>query len=584
MEDTRLQAMNKFIGITTSVFVGILPLLYNRNGILGRESILFYTLFLAIIALELLIIQTTKKKYPQESYYKDRFRVKLTYTDLAISGYVMWSLLNVALITHFRVDSLIIWRWITIILAYTLFRLLLKKKVILYGIVISGMVQSLIAISQKLWFIESNHRLFDVTGSFGNPGQLGGYLAICFVVSVCLIRRHKRWHQILFSFSTIIIGAGLLLSDSRASWLGALFGVGMLALKTILLWIKKYKVSSLEFAAIIVVIGSIFLYQYRPGSADSRLLIWRVSANMVADKPIVGHGINSFGEKYMLYQADYFKTDTNRRFIMSADNTAYPYNEFIHITIEQGIIGLILLLLMISTSLIGNSSNTLNSFFRAPLIALMIFSAFSYPTDIFPLLFMFPLLLGNIDNKPILQFSPNKWSLAFIGSSLIAIALFGLNSITFYRNTSIQLRDLQKKDNADAIAYCGNNYQQLISNHRFNLIYLRWLGEHSLNLLDADKIDRIIPYSETYCILGDFYRRIGMHGKAEEAYKRAALMIPTRLRPNYNLWKLYLEIGDTINAIKISNTILSQPLKVENTYTISAKVEIRNFLESNYPK
>ena len=65
-----------------------------------------------------------------------------------------------------------------------------------------------------------------------------------------------------------------------------------------------------------------------------------------------------------------------------------------------------------------------------------------------------------------------------------------------------------------------------------------------------------------------------------EAYLcQAAQMIPTRLCPNYQLWKLYVKQGDLMKAKKIGRKILTQPLKVENTYTLKAKVEIKEWLQ-----
>ena len=54
----------------------------------------------------------------------------------------------------------------------------------------------------------------------------------------------------------------------------------------------------------------------------------------------------------------------------------------------------------------------------------------------------------------------------------------------------------------------------------------------------------------------------------------AAQMIPTRLRPNHQLWQLYLRQKDLTKAKKIGQQILTQPLKIENTYTLKAKAEI----------
>ena len=39
-------------------------------------------------------------------------------------------------------------------------------------------------------------------------------------------------------------------------------------------------------------------------------------------------------------------------------------------------------------------------------------------------------------------------------------------------------------------------------------------------------------------------------------------MIPTRMRPKYNLWELYKDIGQSEKAIEIANAILAMELKI----------------------
>ena len=47
---------------------------------------------------------------------------------------------------------------------------------------------------------------------------------------------------------------------------------------------------------------------------------------MIKDKPITGHGIGAFEAKYMDYQAAYFKTYPDSKFVMLADNVKHPFN------------------------------------------------------------------------------------------------------------------------------------------------------------------------------------------------------------------------------------------------------------------
>ena len=39
-------------------------------------------------------------------------------------------------------------------------------------------------------------------------------------------------------------------------------------------------------------------------------------------------------------------------------------------------------------------------------------------------------------------------------------------------------------------------------------------------------------------------------------------MVPTRIRPKYNLWELYKDIGQSEKAIEIANDILAMKLKI----------------------
>lgn len=55
-------------------------------------------------------------------------------------------------------------------------------------------------------------------------------------------------------------------------------------------------------------------------------------------------------------------------------------------------------------------------------------------------------------------------------------------------------------------------------------------------------------------------------------------MVPTRLMPNYKLWRLYEERGDSMEALLMAKTILSQPVKVTNSFTINAKREAEEFI------
>lgn len=151
-------------------------------------------------------------------------------------------------------------------------------------------------------------------------------------------------------------------SRSRAAWLGAIAGCLYIfqtfkrfsTLQTS--FFKPFK----HFKRTLIVAGILFfaialigMYKFKQGSADGRLLIWKVSAGMIKDKPIFGHGTDKFAADYMNYQAAYFKPNPDVPEAMQADNVSYAYNELLKLTVEKGLIGLLLGLCVIGCLFLG---------------------------------------------------------------------------------------------------------------------------------------------------------------------------------------------------------------------------------------
>lgn len=117
-------------------------------------------------------------------------------------------------------------------------------------------------------------------------------------------------------------------------------------------------------------------------SADGRLLIWRCGLEMVKDAPWTGHGIGSFEAKYMDYQADYFKEyGSQNRYAMLADNVKQPFNEYLGVLINFGIVGLALLLGIVGALVYCYRQNPTQEKKIAlyALLSIGVFSFFSYP-------------------------------------------------------------------------------------------------------------------------------------------------------------------------------------------------------------
>ena len=134
----------------------------------------------------------------------------------------------------------------------------------------------------------------------------------------------------------IIIIVAIILSYSRAGI------ISLATISTIFLYQRLDHKRMLRFFLLAGLVALILgCYWMKKDSADGRLLIWQSCINMVKDSPWMGHGLGSFEAHYMDYQAEYFRIyGQQNRYAMLADNVKHPFNEYMGILLNFGIIGL----------------------------------------------------------------------------------------------------------------------------------------------------------------------------------------------------------------------------------------------------
>ncbi len=391
-----------------------------------------------------------------------------------------------------------------------------------YLLVAAGLLQAFLVFGQLVGVFPSRHLLFSVTGFMGNPGQMGGFQAVSLSCCLSLLRECKgRKFRKWTVAAVLLLSVSLAVSDSRAGMVAAVAGAVFVYRDKLqgLFKRRKYLVPVCIGTVAAVAAG---LYFYRSGSVDARLLVWRVSLDMIADKPLTGFGPGNFPYHYMLYQADYFMTRPESSFAAVADNVLYPFNEYIKLAVELGLLGLILFIAALC--IIWRRSKSREGF--APLVALLVFGFFSYPSDKLLLASLLPLAAGAVLND---NTAHNRIRIRLIAASVAAVA-----AIWIYAGSGI-VHPAEK--------YAGT------------------------------------PNCETWCDLGEACENDGDYVQAENYYRTASYMVPTRLRPNYLLWKLYIGSGRETEAREMARKILSMPLKVENTFTLRVRDEVRKAAE-----
>ena len=480
--------------------------------------------------------------------------------------------------SHF--DPLIVCEWFGLAIIYILVRLLDAKVLGMLNasLILGGTIQAFVGILQYFNLFASNNTFFKITGTFANPGHLGGFLALSAIVSLL------TWREKGFSFKgkNILLPSVLFLqilvlvaSNSRAAWLAVIIPILFLLTKKYSILYRKWGMKL--FSLILVLALCIGLYYYKQASADVRVLTWKSSLLMISDAPVFGHGIGSFAANYMPYQARYLENHPGS-FSLIADNNLIAFNEFIHLTCEQGMVGLLLFTCLLALAF-ANATKVkykLTSYFA--LMVLLVFALFSYPASIFPIKICFPLFIGILarDRKALVRFHLKNWQTVSIIMIIILGTTFNIKTYLVYNQAYHSLNNgkyLQQKFYDYSAMKHDKKFLYLLSEQ-----YLRHnLFEESIKV--KKQLAKIAPTSNLLCDLGMLYLHKNELDSALDCFLHARAMTPNHVQPIYGLWLIAKTKNETDERIKLSLEIISKPFRVVNSIVLKARKEAKEYLK-----
>lgn len=178
---------------------------------------------------------------------------------------------------------------------------------------------------------------------FTNSSVLAIADIMCMLLPIALvILMDKRFESILkkaAAFATGSILAGLLASKSRGAWLTELIVVPIAVFR----YLKNSKKFLVTFCIVLVMFLGYMLsnpvyvqriYSITNTTTDhsnaDRIWAWKSAVLMIKDYPVTGVGLGQFRDKYKNYK---YKEETQ--------DLSHTHNNFIHITTESGVVGLI---------------------------------------------------------------------------------------------------------------------------------------------------------------------------------------------------------------------------------------------------
>ena len=475
-------------------------------------------------------------------------------------------------------ESPVFSEWIMVLYAamvYMLARLADKeaRNSLCYGLWLGGILQSVLVWLQVSGVCSSQHRWFDATGSFLNPAPLGAWLALAMLVAfrILLYSRLTLRRKLVGWTSLLMMGGALVIADSRSAFLS--LGVG-----AIMIWMERVRVRySWHWAAMIVAILIVILplYKYRQSSADARIFIWKVCAEMVKDAPLWGHGPQGVKRNYMHYQTSYLETQGTAEERIQATDNVFAFNEGLRTCCEYGLVGLLLVVLVLFFA--WRESKPENPF-RHLLVGWLVFSCFSYPMSVFSLITVFILMVGCLPDVATYKLHANKRKGAWIMGTFMFV---GMVYLCIYRDASRSLDYLIWEKDAEEK---WQRYYPMLRNEKdfvsryANTLFLN--GEYETAIEPLHRLTRMAPTVEVFCNLGYCLQQKDNAEGAEACFRYASSMAPGRIIPHYRLFCLYRSLKDKDRMKEEGQRIMGMEVKIENERVKRIRHEVRKELRS----
>lgn len=452
--------------------------------------------------------------------------------------------------------------------------------------------EAIIGILQLYEIIPTNNQYFPITGTFINPAPYSLFLSISFTYALSaynagiFVSKVIRYIMLLCCISILLI---IPFTSNRASWIA--IGAGLIIVlynkviqSKFLLNVWK-KVALLTCTFIFTFIIGYYLYNYKKESSEGRILVWKVSSQMIREHPILGIGFGRFQSEYNLWQAKYFKDNYNDGKARLAGNVKLAYNEYLEIFVETGIIGLLLFAGMIFTIFYySKQQEDISNIYLSPIYVFLLLSFVSYPFNLLPTktLFIFFIacsssLVNKEKNIPI-KVCPGKWLIECVLLFSIALSIVHIKKYQKYKTWLIALKEYNAGNFQMSEAYYQEVYEALKYELNFSLNFSECLNKNKKYkeaLMVSESVKDIYSDSELFILMGNSHFNIANYLKAEECYLKAGYMAPSRILPKYLLVKLYNMEKDTAKAKAMSKEILNMDIKIKSDSSEAIVNEIK---------
>ena len=467
-------------------------------------------------------------------------------------------------------------------LAYCALRLILPvcgkafRNIWMAGLLALGAFQLFIGFRQFFGWAASHHSLYAVTGTFFNPGPYAILLAVVLAMALGVYGQGGKRTQ---AACLALWAAGLPML--AATWSRAA-GVAVAFPAMVWAWRQGHRKAVAWALALLLCIG-VAAYFLKQGSADGRVLMALVSLRAWGAEWWAGHGIGSFAHAYGEAQAAYFAAHSGSPFVEVAGSPGYAFNALSGVAVEQGLVGVMFALAatLWSLSALWRRGDAAAYGWMALLTA----SLFSYPFELWPFrltgVAFVAMAATREEAEPVRRAGWASW-LALPMCVLMAWASVPLSRHAARRVEAyadyVRLRGIQDTAFTDDFR---RSYALLDDRADFLFTYgtaLRELGRYNDSNAVLRQGTRVSGDPMFHVVMGNNYHDLGVTEKAEEAYRKASALLPSRMYPLYRLMKLYEATGQKGKAERTARRIAAFHAKVDSPAVRQMRREARELI------
>lgn len=469
---------------------------------------------------------------------------------------------------------------------------------------------------QFVGLLHSANPSFRVTGTWVNPNITAMFLAVLFpfVFANMLVRKGPM--QRLYAAAVFLFVIVILLLKCRTAFIGTAAGTLVIVEWRYRLLKNFFKSSGRAIIAInvtmlfVIVAGLGYTaYHFKKASADGRILIWKLSADMISRKPVTGFGYGSFERNYNLRQAEHFSgTSFSEQQVWNASHTDMAYNEIMENAIEGGLIGAALFIAFFGISLV-RGYRTFSYFAKPPpagdpkagidrqiglicahtgLGIILLMSLMNFTITSLPLMGAF-VIFSIISARH--TTSPEKFiSLPSLAPRFIVVILLLAGILVLFKTSkSIYAQRMISKavglakdndhENALSLLESIPVNERYTENYHYtlgNVLYLKKDVQSALAAYRSASLSISTP--ELYQQMGHCFLSAGNFEMAIRHYRIAGAIQPNRFTPKVFLLKTYMLNKDKANALKTANEIVLMEEKYPSEETKKYKTIAQNVL------